>query len=341
MNILLVGCCKNIEDNIETVKHSFKQLSEKVAICKGVFYENNSSDKTAQLLKDWEQSETNIKVITEFYTDDELLNMCRARTFDNKPCRVEIISMARNKIIEEIEKDDYNNIDYVIMFDMDHKSVLPIDNIMNILNKKYDFDALICKGTDRNNDMYDTYAYRDFKYPLGSEFLGDDFGCFDILKKLEVRNKKELLPVISGFNGLCIYKKTSIKNIRFSAYPSKALDDMYRKIIFNPESFKEKKQETLNFEKELNSIYNFKLIKPLTEIYKKIDKNLISNTTHNDGRLQGIYLFGTDGIFYTNCSGYNYPIVCEHVIFCVEMRSKGFDKIYLCPELEWSSIWTT
>lgn len=336
MNILLIGCCKNIEDNIEIVKQSFKQLSEKVAsCCKGVFYENNSSDKTAELLKNWEKSETNIKVISEFYTDDELLNMCYARTFDNKPCRMEIISMARNKLLEEIEKSDYDNFDYVIMFDMDHKSILPVDKIISVLNKNYDFDALICKGTDRNNDMYDTYAYRDFKYPLGAELIGDDCCCFDILKKLEVRNKTGLLSVLSGFNGMCIYKKASMKNIRYSAYPSKALDDIYRNIIFNPESFKDKKQETLN------NNYNFRLNKSLTEIYKKIDKNLISITTHNEGRLQGVYLFGTDGIFYTNCSGYNFPIVCEHVIFFVEMRSKGFDKIYLCPELEWSSIWTT
>lgn len=339
MNILLVGCCKNIEDNIDIIKKSFYNLSDKINICKGIFYENNSTDNTATLLKNWEQNESNIKLITDFFTDDELLNMCKARTCDNKPCRVEIISMARNKILNEIEKDNYNNIEYVIMFDMDHKSILPIDKILNVLNKNYDFDALICKGTDQYNDMYDTYAYRDLKYPFGAEILDDDAGFFDILKQIEVRNKSGLIPVLSAFNGMCIYKKSSIKNIRFSAYPSKALDNIYKKFIYNPISFEKNKLDTLNLEKDLCNKYNIKLTKTLSEIYNKIDKNNLCKKTHFEGALQGVYLFGTDGIFYKNCSGYNFPIVCEHVIFFLEMREKGFDKIYMCSELEWSSIW--
>lgn len=339
MNILLIGCCKNIEYNINNIKHGFNNLTEKVNNCKAVFYENNSSDNTANILKEWEKTNDNIKIISEFYTEDELLNMCRARTYDNKPCRLEIIAMARNKLLQEIENSIYDNFNYVIMFDMDHKKLLPIDNIINVLNKNYDFDAIICKGTDINNDMYDTYAYRDNKYPLGSEIIGDDFESFDILKKLEIRNKTSLIPVISAFNGLCIYKKTSIKNIRFSAYPSKTLDNIYRNIINNPKCFEKNKLETLYLEKELNERFNFKLKIPLKEIYKKIDKNSINNITHIDGRLQGIYLFGTDGIFYKNCSGYNYPVLCEHVIFFLEMRKAGYDKIFLCPQLEWNNVW--
>lgn len=339
MKILLTGCCKNIENNIDVVKKSFYELSKNIEKCKCVFYENNSEDNTPILLKKWQDEDSNVKCIIEKYTNEELLNMCKAVTWDNKPCRVEIISMARNKILNEIENDLYNEFDYVIMFDLDHKNVLPVDKILNVLNKNIDFDALICKGTDQNGDMYDTYAYRDYKYPLGAEIVGDDTGYFDILKQIEVRNKTNLIPVLSSFNGMAILKKSSIKNIRYSAYPSSALNKIYKNIKENPSSFEKYKKETLLLENQLTIKYNLRLTKSLLEIYSILDKDKSEIKTHNEGRLQGVYLYGTDGIFYQNCSGFNYPIVCEHVIFFLEMREKGFDKIFLCPELEWSSVW--
>ena len=346
MNILLVGCCKNIEFNIEIIKKNFYNLSEKINICKGVFYENNSTDNTSFILKNWEHNESNIKVISEYYSETELLNMCKASTYNNKPCRIEIISMARNKILEEIEKDIYNDIDFVIMYDMDHKILLPIENIINVLNKNYNFDALICKGNDQCGDIYDTYSYKDHTFLYGSEILGEDSGYLDILKQINYRNKEGLIPVLSAFNGMCIYKKSSIKNIRYTPYPSKALDKIYRESLSNIYFFNKTKEEILNIEKDLYDKYGIKLLKSVSDIYKNFEKNNSStniiNTDvvkHINGSLQGVYLFGDDGIFYKNCNGYNYPIVCEHIIFHLEMREKGYGNIYICNELEWSSIW--
>jgi len=341
MNVLLIGCCINIENNIEIIKQDFYDLSKQLNKCYGVFYENNSTDNTVKYLKEWEKTENRIKIISEHFTEDELLNMCKARSYENKPCRMEIISMARNKLLIEIEKEYYDDFEYVIMFDMDHTKLLPIDSIINVLNKKYDFDALICKGTNLYNDMYDTFAYRDIKYPFGAELLGSDFDFFDLLKKLEIRNKTELIPVLSAFNGMCIFKKTSIKNIRYSAHPSRILDNIYRSFIYNENNFEKIKQQTLNIERQLFEHYNLQFKKSFSEIYEKISKDNIHNNAKNiDGAVQGLYLYGKEnGIFYKNCTDFNYPVLCEHVIFFLELRAKGLDKIYICPELEWSGIW--
>jgi hypothetical protein len=340
MNVLLVGCCKNIADNIDIIKKNFYNLSKYVNICKGVYYENNSHDNTADLLKLWEKNDSNIVCICEKYTDKELLNMCKAITWDNKPCRIEIIAMARNKILNEIEKKDYDNINYVIMYDMDHKNLLPINKIVEILYNNKDFDALICNGTDQKGAIYDTYSYRDHNYPYGPEILGNDFGYFDILKQLEFQNKKGLVPVLSAFNGLCIFKKSSIKNIRYSAHPSNELNNLYKNFLCNDNVFQKNKTDVLKFEEYMNSNCNIKLLKSLNDIYDSIDRNKIKIVTHNEGTLLGSYLFEKeDGIFYKNCSGYNYPIVCEHVTFFLEMREKGFDKIYLDTNFIWSSVW--
>lgn len=299
MKILLAGICKNIEQNVSIITKSFEELS-RYFDCKALFYENNSCDKTSAYLCEWSNKDNRVKIITEYITLDKLLESGFARTWNNLPCRMEVIAKARNKLMEYIESDEYKDIDYVIMIDMDNPVILPVEKINEVLNNSsYNFDALICKGTN-NGDMYDTYAYRDEKYPFGPEYLGEEFWSASHQNNIKqnVRNdKRDIIPVYSAFNGMAIFRRLSIKGIKYSASPTKYLDDLYRK---------------------------YKHLSPMPAPIK-----------HIDGQLQGIYLFGENGIWYKNNSGYNFPVVCEHVTFFLEMRNKGFDKIFLCNKLEW------
>ena len=68
--------------------------------------------------------------------------------------------------------------------------------------------------------------------------------------------------------------------------------------------------------------------------------------THVDGASVGMYLFPKDnhdhandkGIFYFHNSGYNFPVVCEHVPFFAAMRARNYRRIYLCTDLVWNWI---
>jgi hypothetical protein len=76
--------------------------------------------------------------------------------------------------------------------------------------------------------------------------------------------------------------------------------------------------------------------------------------THVDGASTGMYLFPNDndndnhknnhknnadkGIFYFHNSGYNFPVVCEHVPFFAAMRANNRRRIYLCTDLVWNWI---
>jgi hypothetical protein len=55
-------------------------------------------------------------------------------------------------------------------------------------------------------------------------------------------------------------------------------------------------------------------------------------TTHIQGVSQGIYLFDKE-LFYRNCSGYNFPVLCEHVPFHAAMIARGYDKLFILPPL--------
>ena len=303
MNIILAGCGKNIENNIDILKKNYNNFKNHndINICNVIIYENNSIDNTPNILKLWEKSNNDIVCICENYTNDELLNICKARTWDNIPCRMEIIAMARNKILEEQKKNKYSHIHYLIMYDLDITKVLPYENIIDILkNKNYEFDALICKGTDKKGEIYDTFAYKDDKYYIGEEHGNENYVQIQKqnIKKFVNSNKNDLIPVLSAFNAMCIFNKKSIKDCKYSAIPNKELDDFYRK------------------------------------------KNYIKNiNTHYNGALMGVYLHGTDGMFYHNCSGYNFPVICEHVNFFMEMRKNGNNNIYICTKLLWDNLW--
>jgi hypothetical protein len=297
MKVVLIGVCKNIEKTVPLVRHGFETLAKQLD-CRAIFYENNSTDQTPQMLKEWMKQDSRVVCLCENYTNEELLKMCHARTWDNLPCRMEIIAMARNKVMDYLERTEYQDVDYVIVIDMDSPMLLPVDRIVYTLNKYHNtFDALICRG-GTNGEFYDVYAFRSEDYPLGPEYMGEPF--WDAKRHFWVKRSTmgatSLVPVYSAFNGLAILRKEAISGIRYSGVPTKALNDFY-----------------LGYSKTY----------PQTV------------TTHDEGRLQGVYLYGKDGVWYRNNSGYNYPVVCEHVPFFLEMRNSNYSRIYMCPELVW------
>jgi len=129
--------------------------------------------------------------------------------------------------------------------------------------------------------------------------------------------------IASGFNGLCIFRRESIIGgvhappLRYSAVPTA----------------------------EMNAEYEaMKCIPPLSKNAK----------THVDGASVGMYLFPKNSndtnhknnndtnhknsIFYFHNSGYNFPVVCEHVPFFAGMRAHNRRRIYLCTDLVWNWI---
>lgn len=298
MKVVLAGVCKNIAATVPIVRHGFNMLASYLD-CRGIFYENNSTDGTPELLKEWMNQDSRIKVFCENYTNEELLKMCLARTWDNLPCRMEIIAMARNKVMEWLERDEYNDVDYVIIIDMDSRTFLPVDKILGVLQKYHEqFDALICRGGD-NREFYDVYAFRSEEHPFGPEYMSQPF--WDEKRHFWVKRSTmgitENTSVYSAFNGLAILRKEAIRGIRYSGVPTKTLNAFYLK-------YREQYPQTVE--------------------------------THLDGRLQGVYLYGKDGVWFHNNSGYNFPVVCEHVPFFLEMREQGHTRIYVCPELIWN-----
>ena len=228
---------------------------------------------------------------------------------------------------------------YVVMIDMDNPVPFPVDAILKCIARDPDgFDALVCNGLNSAGYIYDTYAYRDAQFPFGPEIMRDVFwsGHHQYYMQTAVHNqtlffKSQIkqnparlpyIPITSGFNGLCIFRWDAIMG--GMRPPCDPLDNS----IDQPLRYSAVPTAELNAEYE--ALYS---IPPF------------SNTMAN-GASVGIHLFPNDndtpkddnnkGIFYFHNSGYNFPVVCEHVPFFAAMRARNRRRIYLCTDLVWN-----
>jgi hypothetical protein len=343
--IIVCGVCKNVVGTLPVIRAAFEDLVSKAGVpCWAVFYENNSDDGTdAELMKWAAEAPEQVIVQCEKITREEELARGVARTFDNKPCRMEQIAHARNRLLAMLEGGHASPLTpssgdvpvptvpvggaggkaprYVVMIDMDNPVPFPVNAILRCIARDPDgFDALVCNGLNPFGYMYDFYAYRDAQFPFGPEIMREAFwsGHHQQYVQTAMHNKTMFcnrmtqknpallpyIPVASGFNGLCIFRLDAIKGIRYSATPTP----------------------------EMNAEYEaMKLIPPLAKNAK----------THVDGATVGMYLFShanDKGIFYFHNSGYNFPVVCEHVPFFAGMRAHNRHRIYLCTDLVWNWI---
>jgi hypothetical protein len=359
--IIVCGVCKNVASTLPVIRAAFEDLVKKAGVpCWAMFYENNSDDGTdAELMKWASEMPDRVKVKCEKIPREEELARGVARTYDNKPCRMEQIAHARNKLLDMLIGELPGNQGsphpsssgnyvprtpspsgdvpvhtvpiggaggfaprYVVMIDMDNPVPFPVNAIIRCIARDPDgFDALVCNGLNPMGYMYDFYAYRDAQFPFGPEIMREGFWsghhqCYvqnamhnkTMLHNRQLRQNPVLLPYIpigSGFNGMCIFRRDAIQGVRYSAVPTP----------------------------EMNAEY---------EAMKCIPSLSKNAKTHVDGASVGMYLFPKNeedkGIFYFHNSGYNFPVVCEHVPFFAGMRAHNRRRIYLCTDLVWNWI---
>jgi hypothetical protein len=367
--IIVCGVCKNVVSTLPVIRAAFEDLAAQAGVpCWAIFYENNSEDGTdAELMRWASEAPDQVRVQCEKFTREEELSRCVARTYDNKPCRMEQIAHARNKLLGELlgNQGSYRGAKptgeptvphtppsshlpmlpaslsggpvggavvlprYVVMIDTDNPVPFPVNAILRCIARDPDgFDALVCNGLNPMGYMYDTYAYRDAQFPFGPEIMREAFwsGQHQSYVQTAVHNRTifhnrlmrqnpallPYIPIASGFNGLCIFRYEALMGLRYSAVPTAEMHAEY---------------EAMN------------CIPPLAK----------HANTHSNGASAGIYLFPNDndkdkdkdnekdkGIFYFHNSGYNFPVVCEHVPFFAAMRARNCRRIYLCTDLVWN-----
>jgi hypothetical protein len=226
MTIYLGTIAKNIEPNFFQLYLFLQDIYSTDATVKTCIYENNSTDNTHAMLKILENISPNIRVISEYFSGSELLASSKAWTWDKKPCRMELIAAARNKLLTMLADAGCSDKDYVVLFDSDMESVCSAGVILRKISEfPADADALFANGLNRNQQTYyDMYALRTQDRPCGPELLGETF--WNTLPKLHFT---ERTPILSGFGGLAIYRGYVLSDNCYSALPTSDLNDFYKR----------------------------------------------------------------------------------------------------------------
>ena len=326
--LIICGIAKDIGNGSYVTIDSCEKLFTYLHDYRVIIYENNSSDDTKKILGTWAQNNSKIKFISEDLNDEfkKAHGLCTVpySTVD----RINLISRARNIVLDETLKKEYEEFPYLMMVDLD-TAPWDIKGIIETLdNKDYSWDAVVSNG------LYDSFAYRDEDCPIGWEIIGSCF--WEGLSKGEYNSRKDYLTktkhwkrVISGFGGLAIYKRNSIKNARYSAYITKNLEKIltkaiYKKINAPPKEKRENLKHTPFLAEYLKKTRRMPCYR-INDKYIHADssKGVIIDSLCKAGE---ICWFGID-------LGNPRPWTCEHINFHADMIADGFDRIYFNPLL--------
>lgn len=311
MVFYFAAIARNIGANITAFQLYIGSILEEFPESRLFIYENNSTDTTKHQLQMWAALNSRVIVKCEDVSQEEIIKQCKAQTMENKPCRMESIAYARNKLMELIEQTDIGSKDQdrIIMIDPDLPVLMDSNDLITILKSgRNDYDALFANGISQRGNYYDVSAYYDMYYPFGLELLSEKTVFEEKYKAVIQKIPKDVpsIPVISAFGGIGIYRASAIRGLRYSGIVTEdvhtVFSDFCKKYPGHPwvQKVKEKPQ------------------------------------THLDGALLGIYLYDKE-LFYKNNSGYNYPVICEHVPFHAAMICKGYSRLFVEPSLVYVS----
>ena len=185
--------------NIEKLKKVFQQV-------KIIAFYDTSSDNSLDILKN--HGEIDILVSPQHYTKSKI--------------RTENIAFARNQILARI-RDTYYTYPYFIMMDSNEYSCvgeLRIEPILWCLQHVDLWDGI---SFNREAGYYDTWAlsfepfvYSFFHFTNWKKVVEKMRAEFQFLLE-NAEKKKELIPVLSAFNGFAIYKTNKFLNCRYSS----------------------------------------------------------------------------------------------------------------------------
>lgn len=297
--VLICGTCKNVEPFLQNDFQNIEALGNHFEDYFAVISENNSSDNTPSILKNWAKNNSRAMVISEHLTRDQLLEGALCFDKDENPSRMENIARARNRLLEVVRQSQFDDYDFVIMADLDFRHGWPINEIVRTIRDKgdQDWDCVTANGIS-GRSYYDRYAFRDNSFPFGPELLGEPW--WQNLGRTPIQFQGDKwVPVYSAFGGLAIYKRNSLIESSYYGYVTDDLTEVVKTCLIS-----------------------------LGKNHPEVQKYL--RTISYDSSLP---LEDAPIIFQCNSGYHNFPTCCEHVTLHASMILRGHGKIFINPEM--------
>lgn len=319
--ILICGVCKNVGSTLEKTIPLVESMGHLFKDYRVLIYENNSSDTTKELLKNWARLNQHVLIYSEDVSEEELAKTCVNLTIQGTFNRSELIARARNILLSKALSDGYKDYPYIIWFDLDFEEPFNQEAIIEIFTSKREWDAVFANSVDPNGRYFDWYAFRDKLRPIGPEVYGNSWWSKIKKETLTLNEKDDWYPVISAFGGLGIYKKSSIIGSSYQGIVTKDLEKRALNIILDPEY--KKNPYVKHYLAEKNHLTHLiRILSPSSALPQLKTDDAIQIGKEPDGL-----------IFRMNSGVCQYPSVCEHVPFHASMWANGHDKLFINPRL--------
>ena len=199
--LIIAGCAQNIQPYIHKVFQNIYKMIRFFKEYKIIIFENGSTDKTVEILSNYKNKDKNITLLST-------REIPIPHHFH--PLR---IAYCRNRLLERIQQS-YATYDYMVIMDLDDVCVAPIQiNIFKEIFRNHEWDVV----SFNKQPYYDLWALR---YP---PFMRN---CWNFSRRVDAKQYQKqldahitallkqysMVPVVSAFCGLAIYKMSKIKN---------------------------------------------------------------------------------------------------------------------------------
>lgn len=310
--VVICGVCKNAEKQLPNTFESINALAKRLSDYRVVIYENNSTDRTKELLREWAAKDPKVFIISEDFSKRQLKRMTRGK----RKARTEYVARARNRVLDEVMQQKYDAFPFLIMADLD-MDPWDVEGILDTLNTTdIEWDAVCANGS------YDRYAFRNEEYPFGFELVGKELWKKALGVDLHLSETGEWKLVYSAFGGLGIYKRDAIRGCRYSGVVTNELETLMQGWI--REGIKRSVFLAKDYQELLKSA-------PIVDVYGSMLSDRAKYPSCIGMRL---HQHGAKVVWFGVGLDKTLPTVCEHVPFHASMISKGRDKIYLNPRLQ-------
>ena len=208
--VVFVGIARDNAQDLKILRQDVDKIGKYFKDYKGIFFENDSKDKTKQILKEWSQDNKNMKIISQDFHNKKRPNIL-------------FLANAHNQYLNELMLNpEYKDFNIVIALDMDMKYGFDFRGIMDSMSKFNQWDAVCANGLQSKDSMYDAFAFRNKQFPHTRFNVPEGENvCWNKIvpqiQKLYYPVNHDLVPVFSCFNGLAIYKKDALENCKYDS----------------------------------------------------------------------------------------------------------------------------
>lgn len=314
--VVICGVCKDESFRLPYSIQIIDKIGALFLDYRVVVYENNSTDTTPKILKEWENCNARVHVISEKIEEKELKTIFVNRLDNHDFFGPECIARARNIVLDAAVSEKYRDFEYLIWMDMDFKLEPSYEAFSQIFEREKEWDAVFAYGIDPSGSYWDWYALRDHECPIGSELLGNDW--WYLPKSLNV-TQNDWYPVYSAFGGCGIYKKASIKGCRYSAFVTPDLAKLSHQIIQEKGASHPIIERYLTKLKEITKQVAIPHFSPDLDDIQDPNVGIITPNLPEDI------------VWRMSSFVYKYPSVCEHVPFHASMIINGHGKLFINP----------